>query len=46
MSFACPLGLSKISAKGNVIKVNYYETNVIKEVLMPAKFALLQEQKK
>ena len=44
MSFACPLGLSKISAKGNVINSNYYETNVIKDRLMPFIVASLQEQ--
>ena len=36
--------LSKISAKGNVINSNYYETNVIKDRLMPFIVASLQEQ--
>lgn len=44
LSFVCPLGLSKVNAKGHEVNCNYYENKKLEQSLIPFIIASLTKQ--
>ncbi len=43
-NFVCPLGISRINAKGNLVNCNYYDSKIIQKLLFPLIINSLRRQ--